>query len=195
MRTDRLVIIFVVAVMAVVLGFTVATFTNIGKTATKQKPVEVSTLSREDILARLDPGPKPGDKVPDFSVQRIDEKTITLSDYEGKPTVLYFWATWCGSCRTSLEELKKVYPEYQYKINFLAVDLDTEEDLQLVREFVRSHGYVGDFATGNDKIVVDYYALTTSLKFATDEDAILLSKGADTYYADDWRNTFDSMLA
>lgn len=192
MKSDHLVIIFVAAIL-VVLGFAFMTFSNLN--GAQQKPTDISKLSPDEILARLDPGPKIGNKVPDFSVRTIEDKTVTLSDYQGKPAVIYFWATWCGTCRTSLDELKKVWSGYEDHISFLAIDLDLEEDLALIRDFVKKNGYVGEYAAGNEKVIIDYYALMTSSKYAIDENAVLIDKGADTYYADDWRKAFDNILS
>lgn len=192
MKSENLVIIFVVAILAIVLGFAFMTFSNLNST---QKPADIARLSPEEILARLDPGPKVGNKVPDFSVRTINDRTVTLADYQGKPTIIYFWATWCGTCRTSLEELKKVWPEYQGKVNFLGIDLDIEEDMALIKNFVQRNGYVGEYAEGNEDVIIKYYAITTSTKYAIDGNAILLSKEASTLYANDWRKTFDALLS
>jgi len=50
-----------------------------------------------------------GTQAPDFTIQDSD-KTVTLSQYRGKPVVLNFWATWCPPCQEevpSLVELQK----------------------------------------------------------------------------------------
>ena len=195
MKSDHLVIIFVVAIMAVVLGFVFMTFSNINNiNSQQQKPANIAELSREDILARLDPGPKPGSVAPDFQVTTTENKVVTLSDFKDKPTVIYFWATWCGTCRESLNELKKVYPDYENKVNFLAIDVDTEETLDIISNFQKSQQLPGIFAAGNEKVIVDYYALTTSTKYALDESAVIVEKGASVFTADDWKKTFDNLL-
>ncbi len=191
MKSDHLVIIFVVAILAIVLGFAFLTFSNIGK----QKPAEISKLSQEDILARLDPGPKPGSKAPDFEVITTENKKVTLSDFKDKPLVIYFWATWCGTCRESLKELKKVYPDYEGKVGFIAIDVDTEETIDIIKNFKDSQQLPGIFAAGNDKVIIDYYALTTSTKYALDESAVIVEKGASVFTAEDWKKTFDNLLA
>jgi len=36
--------------------------------------------------------------MPDFTLTSASGEEITLSDFEGRQIVLYFWATWCPTC-------------------------------------------------------------------------------------------------
>ena len=41
----------------------------------------------------------PGQPAPAFVAHDPDGKTITLQDYQGRPVIINFWATWCAPCR------------------------------------------------------------------------------------------------
>ncbi len=36
-------------------------------------------------------------KAPAFSLKTVDGNEISLSDLQGRPALLIFWASWCGS--------------------------------------------------------------------------------------------------
>lgn len=35
---------------------------------------------------------------PDFAQEALDGQVVQLADYQGKPAMLHFWATWCPMC-------------------------------------------------------------------------------------------------
>ena len=53
--------------------------------------------------SRGKPGPLSGPDLMDL------ERTISLSDFAGKVTVINVWGQWCGPCRSEMIQLQKVY--------------------------------------------------------------------------------------
>ncbi len=79
----------------------------------------------------------------DFTVYDKDGSAASLSDMEGKPTIVNFWATWCGYCVQELPYFNKYYEKYGNKINFMMVDLADggRETKNSALQFVKKQGY------------------------------------------------------
>ena len=56
---------------------------------------------------KLVPSPLVGKPMPTFTLTRLDNPAVTISDadFKGKVTLLNVWATWCVSCRREHETL------------------------------------------------------------------------------------------
>ena len=67
-------------------------------------------------------GPKVGDEAPDFTLETLDGKTVSLSDYRGTPVVLNFWASWCNPCRREFPLFREQLAEHKGDFVVLGVD-------------------------------------------------------------------------
>ena len=70
---------------------------------------------------------------PDFTLPTMTGTEITLSDLQGMPVLLNFWATWCPYCRMELPYLDAVAKQYADKATIVAIDVG--ESTSQVREF------------------------------------------------------------
>ncbi len=50
-----------------------------------------------------------GQRAPDFTVELLDGRTVSLSDFRGRPVLINFWATWCGPCREEMPDFQTIY--------------------------------------------------------------------------------------
>ncbi len=57
-------------------------------------PGAAATADLEDLLQDLQVVPLGGQDPPAFTLESLDGKKASLSDYRGKPVLLYFWASW-----------------------------------------------------------------------------------------------------
>jgi thiol-disulfide isomerase/thioredoxin len=49
-----------------------------------------------------------GGTSPNFTTQDLGGKTVSLSNFGGRPVLLSFWATWCTVCRDELPALQRL---------------------------------------------------------------------------------------
>jgi len=65
-----------------------------------------TTLNPPAAAPRPPAGLKIGEPAPDFSLPDLAGKTVKLSDFRGKPTLVLFWRPSCGFCERMLPDLK-----------------------------------------------------------------------------------------
>jgi thiol-disulfide isomerase/thioredoxin len=59
--------------------------------------------------------------LPVFSSTTLDGQAVTQADYEGKPTIMWFWAPWCSVCRGEAPTLSKVANELDGSVDVVGV--------------------------------------------------------------------------
>lgn len=87
---------------------------------------------------------------PDFTLKKLNDDFITLSEFRGKkPVVVDFWASWCPNCRRDMPNLNSFYQKYKDKVEVIGVNMQEEEST--VKNFIASRGI-------NFPIVLDPYS-------------------------------------
>jgi thiol-disulfide isomerase/thioredoxin len=69
---------------------------------------------------------------PDFTLESLDGKNMTLSDLRGKAVLLNFWATWCMPCKVEMPwfvELQKQYGPEGLQVIGVAMDDSGKDDI------------------------------------------------------------------
>ena len=80
---------------------------------------------------------------PDFTVYDAEGNAVKLSDYIGKPTIVNFWASWCGPCQMEMPDFDEKYQELGSEEKFLMVNMTdgSRETLETAKEFLAEAGY------------------------------------------------------
>ncbi len=79
-----------------------------------------------------------GKPSPSFTLQDLNGKQVSLSDFKGKVVLLDFWATWCGPCRRAIPHLEALHRKYKDE-GLVVIGINHERDHDKVKAFARDH--------------------------------------------------------
>jgi thiol-disulfide isomerase/thioredoxin len=77
------------------------------------------------------PSPLKGKAAPAFTLDDLNGKKVSLSDFKGRPLVVNFWATYCAPCKIEmpwLEEFGKKYAGDGFAVLGVTYDVEVGKD-------------------------------------------------------------------
>ena len=142
--------------LRILLAFVMLAVSNVGLNAQTPEEVDLDLKYAADML-------KPGTSVPDFTLNDVNGKTVSLSDFKGKKVVLQFWASWCPDCRAEMPLIKSMQAQSDpSKIVFVAVSFDRTEEAFV--NYVANNGLEGvqlyDPSGMRDSAIAKSYKIT-----------------------------------
>jgi len=72
---------------------------------------------------------------PEFKLDGLDGKSLTLAASRGKVVLLNFWATWCGPCQAEIPDLIALQQKYKDQLQIIGLVVD-EDDASMVKNVV-----------------------------------------------------------
>ena len=134
--------------------------------------------AKEEVVA--------GSNAPDFTLNDMDGKPITLSSLRDKYVIIDFWGSWCGPCIFGIPKMKGVYEKYKDKLEILGVACN-EQSVNIWRDAVKEHElpWINVYNDNSSAVNVMYGIMAYPTKFVIDPNGTILMReqgeGEDFY--------------
>ena len=151
-----------------------------------------STPAPPSPSTNVDVGNKVGNRVPEFSVRLADGSTVGSASLVStrKPAFLYFFATWCPTCRAELAPMRDVYPDYAGQVAFSLVGVDPTESLDQLEKTRGERNYPWPVAEPLDDMLKELRVFQESAKIAIDADGVIIYRRGGGGDAGSWVEVF-----
>lgn len=132
-----------------------------------------------DFATSLPPDLSVGMVAPDFTLQTLDGKSVTLSDLRGKKVMVHFWSALCGACKAETPLIQAVFDMWP-KENLIVLTISVEVPVETVQDFVNSQGLTFPVLLDQDGKVARVYKPLFPTTYFVDSQGIIkyIQRGA-----------------
>ena len=74
-------------------------------------------------------------EAPGFDLKDPDGRTQRLTDHQGQPVILNFWATWCPPCRKEMPSIERAHEEIADE-GIAVMAINVGEDAETIKRFL-----------------------------------------------------------
>jgi thiol-disulfide isomerase/thioredoxin len=87
------------------------------------------------------PAPEFVQAIPAFTARDLAGRAWELRDFQGKATLVNYWATWCGPCRGEHPDLQKLYDFAKSRKDIQVLTISVDESASAVAGYLKEKGY------------------------------------------------------
>jgi peroxiredoxin len=114
----------------------------------------VILLTTPCIAAEL---PSIGEPPPALTLPNLSGKSVELSNFSGRPTVLTFFTSWSNTCKQELTDLQAFYKGLAPTLEVVAISLDRKS--KTLQEFLANNDYSFKFLIDKKLSSLNKYAI------------------------------------
>lgn len=141
------------------------------------KGLEVAELVSEKV--RILKQVSIGGKVSEITAPNPSGDEISLYNNLGEYTLIDFFGSWCGPCRTESEHLNRMYDQYNdagFEIFGFGVEFDRQSWLRALDQDNRTWTNVSTVSGYEGEIAREYAITSLPKNFLVDKDGIIIAK-------------------
>ena len=117
----------------------------------------------------------------DFSLPDLAGKIHSMAEFEGKITVINFWATWCPPCVEEVPKLNRLYGRYKSSgVQIIGIAMD-KDSLNLLDQFVKKNDVSYLVLVGNEQVLSNLSTGALGKNFQGIPTTILMDKNGQIY--------------
>lgn len=122
------------------------------------------------------PSPLIGKPAPQFALPSVEDpsRTVSSSDFAGRPYVVNIWGTWCPGCRQEHEVLLQISKRNEVPI----IGLDWKDEVPAAQQWLSQLGnpYAATAFDGDGRVGIDWGAYGAPETFLVDANGIVIHK-------------------
>jgi len=120
-----------------------------------------------------------GGSITDFTLNDIDGRSVSLSDFLGEKVILVsFWATWCEPCKKEMVQLQALYEAHAAAgLQILSISMDEPETQGDARSYIKQRGYTFPVLLDTETLVTNQLNPRRAAPFT-----LIISKGQEVVW-------------
>jgi len=97
---------------------------------------------------------------PSFTLSTPEGIAHSITDYRGKPVLLFFWASHCSVCKATMPKIESVYQEFSsLGFEVLAINTTNQDSLSAAKAYFQAQNYSFPMLLDQDGTVTNQYLI------------------------------------